>query len=132
MRKDIKQNWEERQQKIFEELKERFTIEPVLVILDLNKDMRVKADMSDFATEEVLSIKYKDKKWKTVAYILKLLNKAKRNYEIHNKGILAIIQYLETQKYFLERAKGQFEIWINHKNLKYFIKAQKSNQRQAR
>ena len=94
--------------------------------------MRVKANVSDFATEKVLSIKYKDKKWKTVAYILKLLNEAERNYETHNKEMLAIIQYLETQKYFLERVKGQFEIWINYKNLKYFIKAQKSNQRQAR
>ena len=61
-RKDIKWNWRERQQKAFEELKERFTTEPVLVILDLDKKMRVEADVSDFAIGEVLLIKCEDEK----------------------------------------------------------------------
>jgi len=43
-------------------LKEIFTTEPVLAILDLNKEMRVEADVSDYAIEEVLSTKYKDRK----------------------------------------------------------------------
>jgi len=55
-RKETKWNWGERQQKAFEELKERFTTEPVLVIPDLNREMRVEADMSDFAMGEVLSM----------------------------------------------------------------------------
>ena len=33
---------------------------------------------------------------------------------------------------FLEGAKDQFEIWTDHKNLEYFMEAQKLNQRQAR
>ena len=32
----------------------------------------------------------------------------------------------------LKRAQFEFEIWTDHKNLEYFIKAQKLNQRQAR
>ena len=52
--------------------------------------------MLDFAIEEVLSIKCENKKWRPVAYILKLLNEAKRNYKIYNKEILAIIRCLET------------------------------------
>ena len=63
---------------------------------DLDKEMRVEADASDFATGEVLLIKCEDEKWRPVAYISKLLNEAERNYEIHDKEILAIIQYLET------------------------------------
>ena len=58
----MKWNWRERQQKAFEELKERFTTEPVLVILNLDKKMRVEADMSDFAIGEVLLIKCEDEK----------------------------------------------------------------------
>ena len=57
--------------------------------------MRVEANASDFATEEVFSMKYKDEKWKLVTYISKSLNKAERNYEIHNKKMLVIIKYLE-------------------------------------
>ena len=62
MRKENKWNWEERQQKAFEKLKERFMTEPVLVIPDLNKEMRMEADSSDFAIEGVLSIKCEDKR----------------------------------------------------------------------
>ena len=94
-RKENKWSWKERQQKAFEELKERFMTELVLLIPDLDREIRVKADILDFAIEEVLSIKCKDKKWRLVAYILKLLNKAKRNYEIYDKEMLVIIRCLE-------------------------------------
>jgi len=60
-RKETKWSWEERQQKAFEEL-ERFTTEPVLVTPDLDKEMRVEADASDFATEGVLSMKCENKR----------------------------------------------------------------------
>ena len=131
-RKENKWSWEERQQKAFEELKKRFTIEPVLVTPDLDKEMRVKVDASDFVTEGVLSMKCEDEKWRPVAYISKSLNEAKRNYKIHDKEMLVIIQCLEAWRHFLEGAKNRFEIWTDHKNLEYFIKAQKLNQRQAR
>ena len=35
-------------------------------------------------------------------------------------------------RHFLKRTTEKFEIWTDHKNLEYFIKAQKLNQRQAR
>ena len=91
MRKETKWSWGERQQKAFEELKKRFTIELVLVILDLDKEMRVEVNASDFTIGEVLLMKCKDEKWRPVAYILKLLNKAKRNYETYDKEMLVII-----------------------------------------
>ena len=131
-RKDKKWNWGERQQKAFEELKKRFTMEPVLVTPDLDKKMRIEVDASDFAMERVLSMKCEDERWRPVAYISKSLNEAERNYEIHDKEMLAIIQCLEAWRHFLEGAKGRFEIWTDHKNLEYFMKAQKLNRRQAR
>ena len=110
MKKENKWSWGEKQQKAFEELKERFMTEPVLVTPDLDKEMRVEADVSDFATGGVLSMKYEDEKWRPVAYISKSLNEAERNYEIHDKKMLAIIRCLEAWKHFLEEAKDQFEI----------------------
>jgi len=61
-RKEMKWSWGERQQKAFEELKERFMTEPVLVTPDLDKEMRVEADVSDFAMGGVLSMKCEDKR----------------------------------------------------------------------
>ena len=107
-------------------------MEPVLVIPDLDKEMRVEADASDFAIGGVLSMKCEDERWRPVVYISKLLNEAEKNYEIHDKEMLAIIRCLEAWRHFLEGAKGWFEIWTDHKNLEYFMKAQKLNQRQAR
>ena len=74
---------------MFEELKERFMIELALVTLDLD-NMRVKMDILDFAMSGVLLMKYEDKRWRLIAYILKLLNKAERNYKIHNKEMLGV------------------------------------------
>jgi len=46
-------------------------------------------------SRKILSMKCEDEKWKLVAYISKLLNEAERNYEIHDKKMLAIIRCLE-------------------------------------
>ena len=70
-------------------------MEPVLVTPDLDKEMRVEADASDFTTGGVLLMKCEDKRWRPVAYISKSLNEAERNYEIHDKKMLAIIRCLE-------------------------------------
>ena len=43
-------------------MKERFTIELVLVTPDLDKKIRVKVDTSDFAISGVLSMKCEDEK----------------------------------------------------------------------
>ena len=94
-----------------------------MVTLDLDREMRVEADALDFAMGGVLSMKCEDEKWRPVAYISKLLNEAERNYEIHNKEMLAIIQCLEVWRHFLEGTKDQFEIWTDYKNLEYFMKA---------
>ena len=132
MRKDTKWNWREKQQKAFEELKEKFIIEPVLVIPNLDREIRIETDVSYFVMCGVLLMRCEYNRQRLVIYISKSLNEAKRNYKIHNKEMLAIIWYLEAWRHFLEEAKDQFEIQMDYKNLEYFMKAQKLNQKQAR
>jgi len=74
----------------------------------------------------------KDGLWRPVAFFSKSLNETERNYEIHDKEMLAIVRGLEAWRHLLEGAQYKFEIWTDHKNLEYFIKVQKLNQRQAR
>ena len=76
-------------------------------------------------------MKYEDKKWRLVAFISKSLNKTEKNYEIHNREMLAIIRHLEELRHLLEGAQGRFEIWSNYKNLEYLMSSQKLNRRQA-
>jgi len=54
-----------------------------------------------------------------------------RNYKIHDKEMLAIICVLEEWRHFLEGARHWVEIWMDHKNLEYFMMAKKLNHHQA-
>ena len=99
----------------------------MLAAPDLNKEFRVEVDTSNYATGGVLSIKCSDELWRLVAFISKSLSDTERNYEIHDKKMLAIVRCLEAWRHFLEGTVVKFEIWTDHKNLEYFIKAQKLN-----
>jgi len=103
----------------------------VLVAPDLDKKLRVEVDASDYVTGGMLSMEVENGRWKPVAFLSKSLNETKRNYEIHNKEMLAIIRGLEAWRHLLEGAQFKFEIWTDHKNLEYFMKVQKLNRRQA-
>ena len=132
VKKDKKWEWTEKQDKAFEELKRKFTEEPVLAAPDLDKKIRMEVDASDYATGRVLSMECEDGLWRLVAFLSKSLNETERNYEIHDKEMLVIVRELEAWRHLLEGAQFKLEIWTDHKNLEYFMKAQKLNRRQAR
>ena len=95
MRKDIKWKWRREQQKTFNELKRIFTTRLVLAAPDLDKEFRVEADALNYTTREVLLIKCSDEMWRPVAFIFKSLSDTEKNYEIHNKEMLAVVRCLE-------------------------------------
>jgi len=67
-----------------------------------------------------------------VAFYSKSLCLVEWNYEIHDKEMLAIICALEEWRHFLEGAQHLVEIWMDHKNLEYFMTTKKLNCCQAR
>ena len=69
-------------------MKERFTRELVLAILDLDKKIRMEVDMLDYAIRGVLSMECENEKWQPVIFLSKSLNKIERNYKIHDKEML--------------------------------------------
>ena len=104
----------------------------MLAAPDLDKKLRVEVNASDYAIEGVLLMEVENGRWKLVAFLYKSLNETERNYEIHDKEMLAIIKGLEAWRHLLEGVQFKFEIWMDHKNLEYFMKVQKLNRRQAR
>jgi len=132
VRKEQKWKWEKEQEEAFGKLKKVFTMEPVLAIPDIDGEMKVEANASDYVTGEVLLMRCEDGKWRPVAFISKSLNTTERNYKIHNKEMLAVIRCFKAWRHYLEGAKLEFEIWMDHKNLQYFMTSQKLNRRQAR
>jgi len=80
----------------FEDLKIAVTTAPVLMFPQDSEPFWVEADSSDFATEAVLSQQSTmDGKWHPVAFYSKSLSSVERNYEIHDKEMLAIVYVLE-------------------------------------
>jgi len=132
VKKDKKWEWTEKEEKAFKELKERFTKEPVSAAPDIDKRIRMEVDALDYAMGGVLSMECEDGLWRPVAFLSKSLNETERNYEIHDKEMLAIIRELEVWRHLLEGVQTKFKIWTDHKNLEYFMKVQKLNRRQAR
>jgi len=117
VRKEQKWKWKKEQEEAFGKLKAVFTMELVLAIPDIDKEMRVEVNASDYATGGVLLTKCEDGKWRPVAFISKSLNATKCNYKIYNKEMLAVVRCLEAWRHYLEGAKLEFKIWMNYKNL---------------
>jgi len=92
----------------------------------------MEADTSNYTTRGVLSMKCSNELWRLVAFISKSLSDIEQNYKIHNKEMLAVVRCLKVWRHFLEGMTTKFEIWTDYKNLKYFMKIQKLNRRQAR
>ena len=129
---DTKWKWTTEEQSAFDSLKNAVTSAPILMSPDNSRPFRIEADSSDFATGAVLSQQSPDdEKWHPVAFLSKSLSPVERNYEIHDKEMLAIIRAMEEWRHFLEGAQHKFEIWTDHKNLEYFMTAKKLNRRQA-
>jgi len=131
--KDTEWRWGAEEQSAFNSLKEWITTALILALPDNSQPFRIKVDSSDFATGAVLSQQSpEDNKWHPVAFLSKSLSPVERNYEIHDKVMLAIMRALEDWRHFVEGAEHRCEIWTDHKNLQYFMTAKKLNRRQAR
>ena len=125
--------WGSDQQDSFDRLRASLTSTLVLTFAEDSKPFRVEADSSDFAMGAILSqLLDNDGKWHPIAFYSKSLNAVERNYEIHDKEMLAIIHALEEWWHFLEGSHHKSEIWTDHKNLEYFMTAKKLNRQQAR
>ena len=90
-RKTAEWRWGDPQQKAFEALKRAVTTAPVLVFPSDKGKFRIEADASNFAMGAVLSQLQGDEKWRPVGFMSKSLTDVERNYEIHDKEMLAII-----------------------------------------
>jgi transposase InsO family protein len=131
-KKDIPFVWGTAQQQAYDALLHAFTTAPLLALPDPTKPYRLITDASDFAIGAILEQPDALNRWHPVAYHSKSLQPAERNYEIHDKELLAIILALEHFRHYLEGHARPIEIWTDHGNLVYFTRKQKLSRRQAR
>ena len=91
----------------------------------------METDASEYAIGGVL-FQEQEEKWRPIAFLLRTMQPVERNYEIYNKELLAIVEALSKWRQYLLNVRELFEIWTDHKNLKYFREPHKLNGQQAR
>ena len=132
LKKDQKFTWTEECQHTFDNLKKRFTEEPVLMMPDHTKPFQIETDASKYATGAVLTQLDSNGDRHPISFISKTLSPAERNYEIYDRELLAIIRALEEWRHYIQGSGHTTTILSDHKNLTYYREAKKLNRRQAR
>src|SRR5258705_9145792 len=123
--------WGSPEQEAFDALKKAVTSAPVLTFPSQSGHFHLECDASNFATGAVLSQVQADGMHQPIAFMSKGFSDAERNYQIHNKEMLAIMHTLDEWHHFLEGMTEKFEILMDHQNLTYFRDTQKLNCWQA-
>ena len=88
-----KWTWKEEHQQVFEELKKKIISQLVLSFPKMEGKFRIETDTSEHAIGGVLSQEQK-KKWRLIAFLSRMIQPAKRNYEIYDKELLEIVEAL--------------------------------------
>ena len=128
LKKDTKFIWTNKCQEAFDILKKWFTKEPVLLMPDTTLPFEIKTDASKYATGAVLTQTDINGDWHPIAFYLKSLSKAERNYEMYDQELLAIIHALDKWQHYIQGSGHMTKIHSDHKNLTYFRSTQKLNQ----
>ena len=80
----------------------------------------IETDASDFALGSILS-QYLGKRLHPVAFHSRKLNDAERNYEIHDKELLAILEAFREWKHYLLEADDPVTVYTDHQNVQHFL-----------
>ena len=71
----------------------------------------MEVDTSDYAIVGVLLMECENNLWRPVAFLSKSLNEMERNYEIHDKEMLAIIRGLEAWRHFVKIKESRLDLF---------------------
>ncbi|GAV73625.1 hypothetical protein CFOL_v3_17108, partial [Cephalotus follicularis] len=115
--------WDDSCEASFQELKSRLISAPVLALPEGNEGFTVYTDASGKGLGCVLM-----QHGRVIAYASRKLKSYKENYPVHDLELAAIVFALQKWRHYLYGA--QFEIFTNHKSLKYLFSQKELNMRQ--
>ena len=131
-RKGKQWEWGEQQQEAFETLKTAMTTEPILQNFDPERPVTIETDTSDYAIGAICSQPDEKGILHPVAYYSRKLKDPERNYDIHDKELLAIVDALRKWDTYCKTTGPRITILTDHKNLEYWKTKRDLNLRQAR
>jgi len=90
-RKEVSWEWGDEQQTAFDTLKRAMVTEPILQRFDPERPVTIETDTSDYAIGAISSQPDDNGILHPVAYYSRKLKDPQRNYNIHDKELLAIV-----------------------------------------
>jgi hypothetical protein len=124
-RKEISFKWDSKCEKSFMSLKEKLTTAPVLVIPDPSKSYEVFCDASKKGLGGVLM-----QNGQVVAYASRQLKPHEENYPTHDLELAVVVFVLKVWRHYLYGV--HFQMFSDHKSLKYLFDQKELNMRQRR
>src|SRR3954470_16380134 len=124
-RKECPYDWDSGCEQSFMGLKERLTTAPVLIVPDPNKSYEVFCDASKKGLGGVLM-----QDGQVVAYTSRQLKVHEENYPTHDLELAAVVFTLKVWRHYLYGV--HFEMFSDHKSLKYLFDQKELNMRQRR
>jgi reverse transcriptase-like protein/integrase-like protein/chromodomain-containing protein len=125
-------SWEGREETAFEDVKNQYRKNEILILFDYEKQTWVHADASDYAIGSVISQKDDQGRLRPVVFYSRKLLPAERNYSTPDKELLAIVQTLKKYRHYLQGTKYPVIVKSDHQNLRKFTTTKTLNARQAR
>ena len=119
----VKFEWDDLCEKAFQELKRRLTSSPILIVPEQGQRYTVYCD----ATREGFGCVLMQAE-RVVAYGSRQLKNHEQNYFTHDLELATIVFALNISRHYLYGE--QFEVFSNHKSLKYIFTEQDLNMRQ--
>ena len=117
---------------MFNELKQRFTIVLIFATFDLEKQIILEIDASDYVIGMCISQLDNKERLRLVIFYLRKMISVKFNYEIYDKKFLVIITTFNKWHIYLREFKYLIKVYVDHRNLLYFIMIKKLNRKQVK
>ena len=124
-RKEVKFDWDDRCEEAFQKLKRRLTTTPILIVPERGKGYTVYCDASRAELRCVLM-----QSGRVVAYGSRQLKNNEQNYPTHDMESAALVFALNIWRHYL--SGEEFEVYSDHKSLKYIFMQRDLNMRQRR
>ena len=124
-RKKVKFDWDDRCEEAFQELKMRLTSAPILIVPERGQGYTVYYEASKAGLGCVLI-----QSGRVVAYGSRQLKNHEQNYLTHDMDLAVIVFALKIWRHYLYGE--QFEMYSNHKSMKYIFTQRDLNMRQRR
>jgi RNase H-like domain found in reverse transcriptase len=132
LKKGTKFIWTQECHEAVNRLIKSVTTDPVLQQPDHTKPYTLEVDASQYASGAILYQPDAQGQLRPVGYYSKTFNQAERNYNIHDRELLAMMKGLEYWRHLILSSPHQLTVISNHTNLQYYQEAHTITRRVTR